>query len=120
MTMFATVIAATPRQNPSSATTTPPGTALVRIMGKPNHTAATSERRLRCDAGTADCSNSDSSSMPATRSASVAGLGMGMGRSPPGGGGDGPAVVWRGRLVVLVGRPREPRLEPGVEDAEGV
>ena len=68
--MFATVIAATPRQKPSSATTTPPGTAFVRIIGKPNQTAATDDRRLRCEAGTAVCSNSDSSSMPPTRSAS--------------------------------------------------
>ena len=70
--MFATVIAATPRQNPSSATTTPPGTAFVRIIGNPNHTAATSRSGLRCEAGTGVCSNSDSSSMPPTRSASAA------------------------------------------------
>src|SRR3954471_12553093 len=87
MTRFGTVIAATPRQKPSSATTTPPGTALVRIIGNPNHTAATSERRLRCEAGTGLFSNSDSSSMPPTRSASVAVPDTDMGRSPPGRGG---------------------------------
>ncbi len=83
------MIAATPRQKPSSATTTPPGTAFVRIIGNPNHTAATSERRLRWSAGTAVCSNSDSSSIPPTRSASdldmaasAAGLDTLMGRSP--------------------------------------
>ena len=49
--MFATVIAATPRQKPSSATTTPPGTAFVRIIGNPNHTAATSTERLAVRGG---------------------------------------------------------------------
>ena len=91
--MFATVIAATPRQKPSSATTTPPGTALVRIIGKPNQTAATDDRRLRCEAGTGVCSNSDSSSMPPTRSASC-GLGWDMGALSSGAGLDGPAGVW--------------------------
>src|SRR3954462_12262325 len=87
ITRLASAIAATPRPKPSSATTTPPGTALVRIIGKPNHTAATSRSDLRCDTGTAVLSNSDSSSMPPTRSASAAGLETGMGRSPPGRGG---------------------------------
>src|SRR3954447_15564405 len=120
--------------------TTPPGTALVRIIGNPNHTAATSERRLRCEAGTGLFSNSDSSSMPPTRSASVAVPDTDMGRSPPGrggrnepprpppaaggaapgGGGGAGGGVRRVGLVVLVGRAGEARLEPGVQDAEGV
>src|SRR4051812_4845437 len=110
-------MAATPRQKPSSATTTPPGTALVRIIGNPNHTAATSERRLRCEAGTAVCSNSDSSSMPPTRSASALDD-TDMGRSPPGAGVRGSCGC--GWVLVLVRRARQPGLQPGVEDAERV
>src|SRR5690349_21015961 len=58
MIALATRIAPTPCQKPSMATTRPPGTALVRIIGNPNQTAETVNSDLRWLSGTGSRSNS--------------------------------------------------------------